>query len=104
MIRGGYTYLVTNYTHTVLYTGVTANIKGRIREHKLKIHPNSFTAKYNCNKLVWYKSFETIVEAIEEEKRIKAGSRLKKEFLISELNPTWIDLYDSYRMKFNSQK
>ena len=79
MERGGYTYILTNKGHTVLYTGVTSNIKGRVIEHKLKIHPTSFTAKYNVNKLVWYKSFEAIVDAIEEEKRLKGGSREKKE-------------------------
>lgn len=94
MTRGGYTYILTNKGHTVLYTGVTSNIKGRVREHKLKIHPTSFTSKYNCNKLVWYKSFETIVEAIDEEKRLKGGSRENKEKLINLLNPNWIDLYD----------
>jgi putative endonuclease len=94
MVRGGYVYIITNKTHTVLYVGVTSNIKVRIKEHQLKKYPNSFTAKYNCNKLVWYQAFNDIVSAIEEEKRIKGGSRLKKEALINSLNPEWIDLFD----------
>ena len=38
-----------------------------------------------------------IVEAIEEEKRIKGGSRKKKEDLIYGLNPEWKDLYDEVK-------
>ena len=94
MTRGGYTYILTNKNHTVVYTGVTADIKVRVTEHKQKFHPTSFTAKYNVIKLVWYKSFETIVEAIEEEKRIKGGSSQKKEDLINSINPEWKELFD----------
>lgn len=56
---------------------------------------SSFTAKYNCYKLVYHNSFSTIEEAISEEKRIKAGSRQKKIDLINNINPEWKDLYDS---------
>jgi len=95
MQRGGSVYIMTNQHHTVLYVGVTANLISRIYEHKEKIHPNSFTAKYNCYKLVYHNSFSTIEEAISEEKRIKAGSRQKKIDLINNINPEWKDLYDS---------
>jgi putative endonuclease len=78
----------------VLYTGVTAELRGRIWEHKIKFYPNSFTSKYNCNKIVWYEVFQTIVEAIEREKQIKGGSRKDKITLINSLNPTWKDLWD----------
>lgn len=94
MERGGYTYILTNKNKTVLYTGVTSNLKSRVREHKLKIYPNSFTAKYNCNQLVWFKGFDSIIDAIEEEKRIKGGSRKGKENLINSLNPQWFDLFE----------
>lgn len=94
MVRGGYTYILTNKSKSVLYTGVTSNLKARVREHKLKIYPDSFTSKYNCSYLVWYKGFGTIIEAIEEEKRIKGGSRKGKENLINVLNPQWLDLYE----------
>ena len=58
------------------------------------MYPTSFSAKYNCVKLVYYRRFESIVEAITEEKRIKGGSRKKKEDLINGINPEWKDLYD----------
>ena len=54
---------------------------------------SGFTAKYNCDKLVYYKGFSRIEEAIAEEKRIKGGSRQKKIDLINRMNSGWKDLY-----------
>jgi putative endonuclease len=53
--------------HTTLYTGVTSALAARVAQHKEKFYPNSFSAKYNCVKLVYYKWFDTIMEAIAEE-------------------------------------
>ncbi|TWJ04366.1 putative endonuclease [Mucilaginibacter frigoritolerans] len=92
--RGGCVYITTNKLHTVLYTGVTSDITGRIWEHKNKIHPNSFTAKYNCDKLVYYFFYSSIEEAIASEKAIKGGNRKYKKQLVESINPEWIDLYD----------
>ena len=93
MQRGGCVYIITNLTHSVLYTGVTSDIIGRIWEHRNKTHPKSFTAKYNCTKLVYYFFYAHIEEAIAAEKMLKAGSRESKIDLINELNPDWKDLY-----------
>jgi putative endonuclease len=60
MQRGGCIYIVTNLTHSVLYIGVTSDIITRIWEHKNKVHPKSFTAKYNCTKLVYYNFTHTL--------------------------------------------
>ena len=68
MVRGGYVYILTNYNNSVLYTGVTSNIKNRLFEHKNNTHPNSFTSKYNVKKLIFIQSFNTINEAIHFEK------------------------------------
>jgi putative endonuclease len=97
MKHGGCTYMITNQNNTVIYTGVTSDLNGRIWEHKTKFFPKSFTAKYNCDKIVWYEVFPTIMEAIEREKQIKAGSRKKKEVLINKLNPLWNDLWEEIR-------
>tara|TARA_A100000171_G_scaffold50964_1_gene63758 strand:- start:244 stop:390 length:147 start_codon:yes stop_codon:yes gene_type:complete len=43
---------------------------------------------------VYYKDFGHIESAIEEEKRIKGGSRAKKIELIESMNPDWEDLYN----------
>jgi putative endonuclease len=95
MIRGGYAYIMTNRNNSVLYTGVTSELGNRIYQHKTREHINSFTSKYKTFKLVYYAGFDTIEEAIAEEKRIKGGSRAKKEKLINEMNPEWVDLYDT---------
>jgi putative endonuclease len=94
MERGGTVYILTNYVNTVLYTGVTSDLYNRVLSHRNKIYPESFTAKYNCCKLVWYCFFSTIIEAIAEEKRIKGGNRNSKMKLVSELNPSWEDLFE----------
>ncbi|PCJ24321.1 MAG: excinuclease ABC subunit C [Flavobacteriales bacterium] len=92
MERGGAVYIITNKYNKVLYTGVTSNLKNRIFEHQEKLNSNSFSAKYNLKKLVYYKGFQHIEEAIAEEKRIKGGSRKKKIQLIESINPKWTDL------------
>jgi putative endonuclease len=95
MERGGCVYILTNKYHTVLYTGVTSNLIGRMQQHREKTYPNSFSAKYNTHKLVYYKAYPTIEEAIAQEKKIKGGSRQKKIELINSLNPNWNDLYET---------
>jgi putative endonuclease len=74
--------------------GVTSSLAGRAWEHRNKTYPDSFSARYNCVMLVYYRHFDDITEAIAEEKRIKAGSRKHKEALIDALNPEWKDLHD----------
>ncbi len=71
---GGWIYIMYSINHSTLYVGVTSNIVSRVYEHKHKIYPTSFSARYNCVKLVYYRRFELIIEAIAEEKRIKGGS------------------------------
>jgi len=83
---------MTNLHNTVLYTGVTSDLKTRINQHKTKYHPESFTAKNNICKLVYYESFDSIADAISREKQIKGGSRKKKVDLINCVNPEWVDL------------
>lgn len=90
----GYVYILTNKNNSVLYTGVTSNLKERIKQHKQRKHPDSFTAKYNLNKLVYFELCDTIGEAIAREKIIKGGSRKKKLDLINSKNPGWRDLSD----------
>ncbi len=89
-----FVYILTNKNNTVLYTGVTNDLLNRCIEHIQKKYPNSFTAKYNVNKLVYYERFEDINLAIAREKQIKSGSRQKKIKLIENLNPYWNDLFE----------
>ena len=87
-----YVYLMTNKKNTVLYTGVTNDLKKRVYEHKEKLI-DGFTKKYNINKLVYYEIFDEIENAILREKKIKAGSRNKKIELIKRMNSERKDLY-----------
>ena len=86
------TYIVTNKSHSTLYVGVTSNLIGRIWQHKNKTYPNSFTARYNCNKLVFYENSPTMQEAINFEKRLKNWKRDWKIDMIDKHNPEWEDL------------
>jgi putative endonuclease len=97
MQRGGTVYILTNIHNNVFYTGVTSNLIARIQEHRDKVYPDSFTAKYNVCKLVYYQSFPTIEEAIAEEKRIKGGNRKQKINLINSMNPEWKDLWEDVK-------
>ena len=94
MEYGGCVYIITNKNNTVLYTGVTSDLITRITQHKEKLYKDSFTAKYNCDKLVYYQFYSRIEEAIGREKQIKAGNRVSKIKLIEANNPDWIDLFD----------
>ena len=89
--EGGYfTYIVASRSHT-LYGGVTGNLRKRIFEHKWKEH-DGFTAKYNCDRLVWLETYAEATAAIAREKHLKGWRRDKKIALIEGMNPTWIEL------------
>ena len=87
-----YVYIMTNKNNTVLYTGVTNDLRRRVYEHREKLI-DGFTKRYNVNKLVYYEVLAEIGEAISREKQIKAGSRQKKIMLIESMNKEWKDLY-----------
>ena len=85
-------YIMTNKANTVLYTGMTNNLHRRVLEHQTG-QGSGFSAKYRIGKLVFYERFDKTVDAIAAEKRIKAGSRRKKEELINSINAEWKDLF-----------
>ena len=84
-------YILTNYTNSVLYTGVTNDIMRRTYEHRSKC-VDGFAEKYNACKLVYAEETNSAEEAIAREKQIKSWSRKKKLALIETLNPNWVDL------------
>ena len=90
-----YVYILANKTNVAIYTGVTNNLQKRIYEHKNNLLPDSFTAKYNIHKLVYFETTTDIYSAIEREKQIKGHSRKWKNELINSKNPEWKDLYSS---------
>ena len=86
-------YILTNQRNTVVYTGLTGDLRARVHQHREKLLPG-FTSRYNVSKLVYYEAGYDASGAISREKEIKADSRQKKIDLINRLNPEWRDLYD----------
>jgi len=83
-----YTYILTNPGKNVLYTGVTNDLKRRVREHEAnRGSPKTFAGKYYCNKLIYYELFENPEDAIQREKEIKKLSRENKLKLVKSKNP-----------------
>ena len=91
MHKGGYIYFLTNKYNNVLYTGVTNDLRRRVAEHKAKIN-KGFTYRYNCDKLVYFEAYVSIVDAIGREKQLKNWKRAWKDELINTTNPEWKDL------------
>ncbi|MBX2901858.1 MAG: GIY-YIG nuclease family protein [Cyclobacteriaceae bacterium] len=87
-----YVYILTNKRHTVVYVGMTTDLRTRLWEHQRKTNPRSFSARYNVNKPVYYEGVESIEAALERERYIKGKTRKWKEDLINSLNPDWNDL------------
>jgi len=50
-----YVYILTNKNNTVLYTGITNDLKRRVYEHKAKL-VEGFSKRYNVDRLVFYES------------------------------------------------
>ena len=86
-----YVYLMASYRR-VLYAGVTNDLNRRVYQHKTKAHPESFTARYNVNRLVHFEEFTDVREALVREKQIKGWRRSKKVALVEADNPQWKDL------------
>ncbi len=87
-------YIMANKKNGTLYVGVTSDLVGRVYQHKNELI-EGFTKKYSCKTLVYFEVFDSMINAIERERNIKAGSRIKKIELIESMNLNWSDLYDS---------
>lgn len=90
--------MMTNKNNTVIYTGMTDNIEERVKEHKLKLFPNSFTARYNCDKLIYFEEIENGEMAMKRERQIKKWKRAWKIQLIDEMNRGWFDLSTNWNL------
>lgn len=85
-----FTYIMASRSHT-LYIGVTGDLRKRVFQHKWKEN-EGFTARYNCDRLVWFERYEDVDKAITREKELKRWRRSKKIALIESANPAWVDL------------
>ena len=89
-MRQYFVYLLTNKRHTVIDTGVTNDLARRLFQHRTG-EGGRFTRKYQLKKLVYFEVFADPYNAISREKQIRAGSRARKERVISSRNPEWRD-------------
>ena len=92
-MKKGYVYILTNQYNSVLYIGVTNNIKRRLLEHR-EHNNKGFTNKYDVLKVVRVEIFNKITDAITREKQLKGWTRDRKLALIKEENPNFNDLYN----------
>ncbi len=86
-----YVYILSNWDDSVLYIGVTNDLRRRLYEHQNHL-ADGFTSKYNVHKLVYFEHTEDVRSAISREKQLKGWRRDKKDALISRTNPDWNDL------------
>ena len=90
-MKRGYVYILSNYTRTTFYIGVTSNLGERVQEH-ISGEGSVFTRKYNLKYLVYMEEFVTIQDAIAREKQLKNWHREWKIKLIKSVNPEMRDL------------
>ena len=92
-IMSYYVYILTNRYRNVLYTGMTNDLIRRVYEHRNHLIKDSFTARYNVTRLVYFETTEDVRSAIEREKQIKSWPWTRKDQLVESQNPTWEDQY-----------
>lgn len=92
-----YVYILTNKHHTVLYIGMTTDLRTRIWEHQQRINRKAFTARYNVVKPIYYEAFDSADAALDRERYLKGKTRKWKERLIARTNPRWDDLSEEIK-------
>ena len=94
--RQYFIYILASKKNGTLYIGVKNSLERRIEEHKNKLNPQCFTAKYDVDTLVYYEIFQYIEDALKREKQLKKWNREWKINLIEEENKDWNDLSEDW--------
>ena len=89
-----YVYILASRRHGTLYVGVTNSLESRVHQHKAK-EIEGFTKRYDVDRLVLWRAYGEVGEAIRLEKQLKRWRREWKIRLIEAENPDWGDLYPS---------
>ena len=92
-----YVYIMVSISR-VLYVGVTNNLARRVTEHRTE-QVDGFTKRYCVHRLVYYETYNYVLNAIAREKEIKGWRREKKLALIRESNPEFADLSADFSIK-----
>jgi putative endonuclease len=91
-VKQFYVYILASQRNGTLYVGVTSDLIVRVAQHKAKM-TGGFTARYGCDRLVYFEVHENAEAAITREKQLKEWQRAWKIRLIETENPEWNDLY-----------
>ena len=89
-----FVYILSSKSRRI-YTGVTGDLFRRVMQHK-RGEIKGFTQRYKINRLVWYREFQYVRDAIRRETSVKGWLRAKKIAVIERENPTWKDLADDW--------
>ena len=83
---------------------MTNNLYVRALQHKAG-EIEGFSSKYECNRLIYWESFDDVLKAINREKQLKGWRRAKKIVLIESTNRRWEDLAEKWgaEMAFAAQ-
>jgi putative endonuclease len=93
-MASAYFYILASQRNGTLYCGSTVDLSRRIFEHRTLVRPG-FTSRYGVTQLVYYETYERLMDARFREYKVKRWRREWKIALIEALNPAWQDLYDS---------
>lgn len=88
-----YVDIISKKKDGVLYIGETNDLIKRIYQHKNKVRPKTFSARYNLDKLVYFEVVNSKERAKIIEKQMKKWNRAWKIELIEKSNSEWMDLY-----------
>lgn len=86
-----YVYILSNNSH-VLYVGSTNDLVRRLEQHRLKISPDTFTARYHFDRIVYFELHASRAAAEAREVQIKGWKRARKVALVVAENPKWRNL------------
>ena len=89
-----FVYILSSKSRRI-YTRVTGDLYRRVMQHK-RGEIEGFTRRYKINRLVYYREFQYVRDAIRTETVLKGWLRSKKVALIERENPTWDDLADDW--------
>ena len=84
-------YIVASKPYGTLYIGVTSNLASRVEAHRAG-SVEGFTKEHGIGRLGYFEIHETMLDAIEREKRMKKWNRAWKLRLIEKTNALWADL------------
>jgi putative endonuclease len=86
-------YILASKPNGTLYVGVTSDLARRVEAHRSGA-VIGFTKKYKVEQLVYFELHDSMIDAIQREKRLKKWNRAWKIELIEKANPEWDDLSD----------